>query len=436
MSPGVELPEKIGQYEVLGIVGEGAMGVIYLAHDPFFDRDVAIKTAHLQSNDEHAAGLARRMVLNEARAAGVLDHGAILQVFDAGEHDGEPYVVMEYVPQAQTLRDFTSLPELLPVERVAAIMHACARALDYAHGKGVIHRDIKASNLLLNRHGKVKIGDFGIAKVETEEVTEVLATMGSPRYMSPEQILDQELTFSTDLYSLGIVMYELLSGHSAFEARGISQLATKILTQPPRRLDELRAELPSGLVELVHRAVEKREQDRFASGKQMAAAIAEIYPFLEQSPDSLDELSRFEMLRKLEFFVEFSDADLHEIVRAGHWQRFQPEQRIMREGDMGQSFHVIVSGEVALNKGGNRVAILTTGQCFGELGYLTRTPRSASVRSRDDTMTVRLDPTDMNTLSVSCQMRFRDGFARAIGERLASTTERLSKYMQKERNGD
>ncbi len=431
MNPGIEIPEKIAHYEVLGIVGEGAMGVVLLAHDPFFDRHVAIKTAHLTTRDDRAATLARRMVLNEARAAGVLDHGAILQVFDAGEHEGEPFVVMEYVPQAQTLREFTTHPDLLPVDRVSTIIHCCARALDYAHRKGVIHRDIKASNMLLNRHGKVKIGDFGIAKLESEEVTEVLATMGSPRYMSPEQILDQPLTASTDLYSLGVVMYELLSGHGAFEARRFSQLTTKILTQPPRPLDEIRVDLPPELVALVHRAIEKRAADRFASGQEMASAIARVYPFLEQSVDSLDEQRRFEMLRGLEFFVEFSDANLREIGRVAHWKRFQPEQRVLREGDMGQSFHVIVSGEVGLYKGGARIAILTKGQCFGELGYLTRTPRSASVRSRDDTVTVSMDPGDISPLSVTCQMRFRDAFARAVAERLASTTERLSKYLQR-----
>ena len=429
MSPRTDLPEKIGHYEILGIVGEGAMGVIYRAHDSFSDRDVAIKTTHLASGDDDDAALARKMLLNEAHAASVLDHGAILQVFEAGEDAGEPYVVMEYVAQARTLREFISSSNKLPVPRVCAIIYACARALGYAHGKGVIHRDIKASNLLLDRNGKVKIGDFGIAKLETSDVTEILGTLGSPRYMSPEQILDKEITPATDLYSLGIVMYELLSAQPAFDARGFAQLSAKILTRSPPALDELRDDLPPELVALVHRAISKQVADRFHDGAEMATAIAAIFPALEQSPATLALQVRFEMLRGLGIFDEFSDEHLLQIAERATWQRYLPNERVIREGDMGQSFYVVVSGELAVNKGGKRIAILHAGDCCGELGYLTRTPRSASVRSRDDTITMALDATVMYRFNAECQARFRDVFIRIISERLASTTERLSKYL-------
>lgn len=425
-----DLPEKIGLYEILGIAGQGGMGVVYLAHDPFFDRDVAIKTTHVSTGDPHQAGLVRKMLVNEARAAGVLDHGCILQVFDAGEHGGEPYVVMEYVSGVRTLKEFTLPGRLLEVERVAQLVHACAKALHYAHSKGVIHRDIKPTNLLLNRRGKVKIGDFGIAKLASEDVTEILGTLGSPRYMSPEQILDHPLEVSTDLYSLGIVMYELLVGQPAFDARGFSQLTAKILTQTPAHLGQLRPGLSPELIAVVDKATAKRHGDRFACGREMASAIAAIYPQLDASPGQLTTWQRFSLLRDLEFFSEFSDADLHESMQAAAWSRHAPGQRIVREGDMGQDFHVVVSGEVAISKSGKRIGTLAAGACFGETGFLTRMPRSATVHSRDDTLTMGLDPSAMNQLSLTCQMRFRDAFIRAMAERLASTTERLSKYLE------
>jgi serine/threonine protein kinase len=213
-----ELPEKIDKYEILGVAGRGAMGVVYHGHDPFFDRDVAIKTTQsLSRASEHA--FARTMLFNEARAAQQLDHGAILQVFDAGEFAGEPYVVMEYVPEAVTLREHCSVDNLLVLEKAVEIIHTCARALEHAHRRGIIHRDIKTSNILLTSDGRVKIGDFGIAKIDAAEITEILGTVGSPRFMSPEQFMERPLTRQTDIYSLGAVLYELLAGRPSRAAR-------------------------------------------------------------------------------------------------------------------------------------------------------------------------------------------------------------------------
>ena len=162
------------------------MGVVYLAHDPFAERPVAIKLGSIPTSAE-AARLSHRIFFNEARLAGLLKHPNILSVYDAGEEDGRPYIVMEYVDGSRTLKDHCQADSLLPLRRVVEIAFKCARALDYAHRAGVIHRDIKSSNILLTPSGDVKIADFGIARRLHSETTQVMGMVGSPRYMSPEQ---------------------------------------------------------------------------------------------------------------------------------------------------------------------------------------------------------------------------------------------------------
>lgn len=424
-----ELPEKIGKYEVIGIAGKGAMGVVYVAHDPFFDREVAIKTAHALAGDDPRSTLARKLLYNEARAAGALDHGAILQVFDAGEHEGHPYIVMEYIPRAETLKDFSDPGHLLPIGRAVEIIHICAKALDYAHRRGVIHRDIKASNIMLTQRGEVKICDFGIAKLDREDATEVLGTMGSPRYMSPEQILDHELSPKTDIYSLGVVMYELLTGCPAFEGHSFTQLTTKILTQRPRPVTEIRAEIPKPLGDIVEKAMHKMSDQRYLSGLDLASDLAALYSQLSQPPEELSSEEKFRIARGLSFFNEFSDAELREVIRASQWQQFKAGERIIREGNMEDFFFVLARGDVALSKGGKRVGTIASGSCFGEMAHVSHIARTATIHARDDVVLIKIAPAMIDHLSFNCQLRFNQAFMHILVDRLASTTERLSKFL-------
>ncbi len=429
MSEGTELPEKIGKYEILGLAGRGAMGVVYHGHDPFFDREVAIKTTQLLSGAHENQGLARKMLFNEARAARELDHGAILQVFDAGEHDGEPYVVMEYVPDATTLREHCRANNLLPVERAVEIIYICAKALDYAHRRGVIHRDIKASNVMLTRDGRIKIGDFGIAKLDAVEITEILGTVGSPRYMSPEQLTDRPATAQSDLYALGVLMYELLTGRTPFEGRTFADLARRILTDSPVAVHTLRPDVPPALAAVVTRAMQKKPTDRYASGLEIAADLTALYSELDRPPAELPPQTRFRMLRAVRFFNDFSDDELREVLQACQWQRFAPGERIIREGNMEHTFHVLVSGDVAVSKGESRVSTLSAGACFGEMGFLSRTTRTATIHARGDVVTLMANSDLVSRLSASAQVRFNQAFVQTLVDRLTSTTERLSKFL-------
>ena len=274
--PNSACPEKIAKYEIVDIAGSGAMGNVYVAHDPFIDRTVAIKVCSHDDNSE-SARVARKLFVNEAQAAGALDHPNILKIYDAGEEDGQPYIVMEYIAEAQTLRSYCTPENLLPIPQVIQIARQCAQALEYAHGRGVLHRDIKPANLMLTGDGQVKIGDFGIAKRLTTEDTGTRRMVGSPRYMSPEQVNNETVTTQTDLYSLGVSMYELLTGKPPFTARGLSQLIMMIRNEEPKPVSARRPEIPAPLEAIVKRAMEKSLEWRYASGAELASDLTSLY---------------------------------------------------------------------------------------------------------------------------------------------------------------
>jgi serine/threonine protein kinase len=207
----VAVPKKIGKYLIINEVGRGTTGTVYLSHDPSSHRDVAIKVYSTVADDDPSrAKIARKMFFNEAHMVGMLQHPNILPILDAGDEEGKYYVVMEHVQRARTLEPYCRPDNLLHVEDVVKIIYKCARALHYAHKRGVIHRDIKPSNIMLTNDNDVRIIDFGIAILRDSGISKIEGIAGSPSYMSPEQVQGNDLTPASDLYSLGAVMYELL----------------------------------------------------------------------------------------------------------------------------------------------------------------------------------------------------------------------------------
>ena len=197
-----ELPEKIGKYEVLGVAGHGNMGIVYVGQDPSTDAKVAIKVCPLDGDGQGGINrIARKLFFNEAHTARALDHPNVLAVIDTGEENGQPYIVMEYIEEARLLADFLDVNNLLPVRKVVEFLYQASKALDYAHRRGVVHRDIKSTNILLTKRDEVKVGDFGIAQYAMSDATQVMGVLGSPRYMSPEQVREEDVNNQTDLFS-------------------------------------------------------------------------------------------------------------------------------------------------------------------------------------------------------------------------------------------
>lgn len=424
------IPGKLGKYEVLEEISRGSMGTVYLGHDPYIDRPVAIKVAHNeQLKDEDSGAQYRKMFFNEAHTAGLLTHPNIIGIYDAGV-DGEfCYIVMEYVEGGNTLKPYCKAESLLPVQKVVEIIFKCAKGLDYAHRQGVIHRDIKPTNILVTQDLDIKIGDFSIAYITQLDNTGTMpmGMVGSPRYMSPEQITEDALTNQTDLFSLGVIMYELLTGKHPFAAENFSRLVQRVLNEEPPPMTDFRSDLPRELQKIVDRALAKKVADRYSMGMDLASDLSKAFEHLLEAPhEKISEQERFNMVTKLDFFSGFPDSEVWEIVRAGSWQKYESGEQIIIEGELDDSFYIIADGEVTVRKGGKDLRNLVKGDCFGEMGYLARTKRTATIVASSRMALLKVNSTVINQVSLNCQVRFLKVFLRTLIHRLSVTTEKVS----------
>ncbi len=267
-------PERLGRYVIEKRIGRGAMGAVYLARDPRINRAVALKVISIEKEfEDEELKEARLRFYREAESAGRLQHPNIITVFDAGEDQGLAYIAMEYVPGIP-LKQFTDPKRLLAPKRALELCASTADALDYAHNQGVIHRDIKPANLMYNpKQGSLKITDFGVARMTDNNATKTGIVLGTPMYMSPEQLGAEELQGHSDLFSLGVTLYELLAGEVPFHATNIAVLMTKITTEEAAPISQRRAGIPPSVDSVLAKAMAKKPQDRFSCGVEMAIAL-------------------------------------------------------------------------------------------------------------------------------------------------------------------
>jgi serine/threonine protein kinase len=287
----VELLEHIGRYQIVGELGAGAMSRVYLAHDPNLDRQIALKVVlkgwTLDTREQ--AELESRFLL-EARAVGKLSHPGIVRVYDAAsdQQTGLPYIAMEWV-QGRSLRSHLEEKGRLSGARTMEILAQVARALDYAHSNGRVHRDIKPSNILIEKEGRPKVSDFGVAKIMTETHTTSGHVLGTPAYMSPEQVRDEPLDGRSDLFSLGAVLYQCLTGNLPFPGDSLVQVVYKILKVDPRPMQLPNTPAVKQLVAITERALQKDAGSRYQTGEEFAQALAEVQELLEgESSDDLE----------------------------------------------------------------------------------------------------------------------------------------------------
>jgi serine/threonine protein kinase len=353
---------------------------------------------------------------------GMLQHPNIMPIYDAGEEDGKYYVVTEHIQGARTLAAYCRPDNLLRVDDVVEIIYKCAKALHYAHGRGVIHRDIKPSNVMLTIDNDVRIIDFGIAIVSDSEVSRIEGIAGSPSYMSPEQVQSEELTPRSDLYSLGAVMYELLTGFRPFRADNLSKLLHQIVYATPPPIHTYRDDLPEELENAVATTMLKDPDKRISSGAAMAAELTRVYKDLRQKYDKLDNQEHFDVLRSLTFFHEFSHAEIWEVLRASDWHEYKDGDDIVKEGEIDDRFYIIVTGTVSVQANGNSVGTLASGECFGETSYVRGAKRQASIKANGAVTILRVSSTLMEQVSSACQLRFNKVFLRSLIQRLQGTT--------------
>jgi serine/threonine protein kinase len=411
-------PDRIGKYYVVHEVGRGSTGTVYLSHDPFYGRDVAIKLYHATVGDDAESRNARRMFMGEAKMVGKLQHPNIVPIFDAGEEDGRRYVVTEHVHGARTLSAYCRAGSLLPIDQVVSILYKCAKALHYAHSRGVVHRDIKPSNILLTQDGDVRIVDFGIALVADSDVSRLEGVAGSPAYMSPEQVQGLELDARSDLYSLGAVMYEMLCGQRPFRAGALGKLLRQVVQSEAESLRHIRPEIPEELEEVVKRALQKAPDNRYRTGNEFAAELTRVHQRLRASQVQIDDEERFAVMRKLRFFHDFSHGEIREVMRAGVWTECQPGESVLRPGDIDDRFYIVVSGTVRLSRGGDIIGRVPAGGCFGEAGYAEGSRRDTVAEAESAVTMLKVTATLLEQSSVSCQLRFHKVFVRELIGRL------------------
>jgi serine/threonine protein kinase len=430
------LPAQIGKYRVLDKLGEGATSEVFLCHDDFLDRDVAVKRVRAAAVGDGLEGrFSERFFAAEAALVGRLKHPNVVQIYDAVVEPNEAYLVMEYVPGA-TLRPYCRADQLLSLELIVELGFKCAMALGYVYRQGLIHRDVKPANLLVTlTNGSitdVKISDFGSVLNLASDVTQVYR-VGSLAYMSPEQLDGAALDCRADIYSLGAVLYHLIAGRPPFDAQVQSAMMHQIYHQQPGALNVLRAGVAPTVDAVIQRALAKEPSFRYRDWDEFAQALSGLITHQHVPRGQLQgvlDSERFTLLRSLDFFASFGDVELWEVVHRAKWQRYDFGHALYRRGEEGSSFHIIAKGELEVFRDGQKVAQLGAGTSVGEMAYLAPSPdlrkHSTDVIVTETATTISFTPETLAQVSPGCRHHFDEAFIRVLVRRLHAAHEALA----------
>lgn len=420
----IQLPYRLGKYDLTRQIGEGATGKVCYALDTFSGREVAVKLidpdviADSEFNEE-----CRKQFLNEASLAGRLAHPHIVLIIEASVTEDAGYVVMEYVPGGN-LAHHTFSDKLLPVGDVLQIIFKCCGPLDYAFRYGIIHRDIKPANIMVVSGTNIKIGDFGASVFYKAQVTQKV-TVGTPSYMSPEHLSGHRLTHLSDMYSLGIVAYELLTGVLPFNGRDTLELFEAITGKDAAPPSAHRPELPAELDRIILKMIAKNPDERYSNWADLALEIAEIGRFSKYQ-QGISDSEKYNMLRASDTLREFSDPEIWEIVQASVWTKFPARATILREGDLGQSMYFLASGQMKVIKQGRLLNVINAGEYFGEMAYIKRgTKRQATLEALSDVVVAELPFPALEKLSPGCESHFAKTLLLSMADRLMLAGDRI-----------
>ena len=367
-----------------------------------------------------------RQFLTETSLAGRRKHAHIVGILDAVVQENSGYIAMELVSGGE-LSKHTKPDTLLPVEDVLQIGFKCCGALDYAFREGIVHRDIKPANLMLAQGTNVKIADFGAAYLRKSQAVQT-ASMGSPFYMSPEQIRGEPLTLHSDMYSLAVSLYELLTGQRPFTADSMDALLKKILEQPPVPATKQRGDLPKEIDAILFRALAKAPEQRYKTWHEFSIELStlgdKLVP-LGVIPDS----EKYVALKKVPMLSTLSDAELWELALAGKWREVQAKQTLIKENDKGVSFFLVGKGQVKVTRQGRLLNTLDACECFGEMAYIRggEIPRHATVESATELLLAEFDPETLAKMSLSAQLHLHRALVRNLVDRLEVANTRIAR---------
>jgi serine/threonine protein kinase len=423
----MSIPDRVGKYEIQTMLGKGASGTVYLAKDSFTGRQVALKTIEPEVfRDPEFGAVYRAQFQNEASLAGKIRHPHIVAVYDAVLGEDSGYIAMEVVSGGD-LSQYAKPDALLPVADVLQIGFKCCGALDYAYREqGIVHRDIKPANILVTKDADVKIADFGAAFLRKSKSAQTSA-VGSPFYMAPEQIEGRELTFHSDMYSLGVVLYELLTGRRPFSGKSIEALVQQILFEEPAPPSRLREGIPAEIDAVVMRAMKKRPEQRYGTWAQLSVELSRTVA-LALPAGAIADSEKYLALSKVEMLQLLSDADFWELAAAGKWSRAPRGAILIREDDPGESFFFLAKGEVKVTRGTRLLNTVSEGECFGEMGYIRggEEPRHATVEALADVLVAEFRPETLQSMGHQAQLHLTRALVRNVVDRLVLANSRIA----------
>ncbi len=419
--------EQVGKFQLRKVLGKGASGTVYLALDTFSGNDVALKVLDRQVVESPEFERTRtEQFLNEASLAGKLQHPHIAAILEASVSRDSGYIALEYVPGGD-LSQYVGPDKLLSPEQAIQVAFKSCGALDYAFRQGIVHRDIKPANILVVSGANIKVSDFGAAFLKSSKESQI-AEIGSPYYMSPEQIQGEELGHQSDMFSMGVVLYELFTGKRPFVAASLDELFKKILGEAPASPSALRPGLSKDIDHILLQMLGKTPAERYPTWADLALEIAKIgrlSVYQQEIPDS----DKFTALRKGAVLERLNDAEIWELVHAGRWARIPSQKPIVREGELGKSLFFLGNGQAKVTKQGKLLSVLSAGEYFGEMAYVKAgaIPRQATVESMTDTILAEFDPEMLRKTSANCQLQLTTALLHAMVDRLAIANERLAR---------
>ena len=405
------------------------MAEVFLVVDRFKQRRVALKVVRALAGSSEEKQQIEHLWVNEMRLAGRLKHPYILEVYEAGTDGDRSFLVMECV-NGGTLKTHTRQGNLLPIPRVADIMFKVCHALEYANTQGLLHRDVKPDNVLLDEDGTPKVSDFGASYLTTSDTTQVIG-VGTLPFMPPEHFEGVEPNVQHDIYAAGVMAYNLLTG--AYPHKDDSQAAMIYdkLHGRPVPIESRRQNVPAALAKAIDTAMHRYPAERFASWQAFRDALSAAFPDLGDGA-GVSESARFEAMRRVAFFQQFSETELWEAVRISTVQEFPARQEVITEGSEDTTVFVVEAGELEVMRRGVRIGRVPTGEVFGEIAFIegTERPRSASVRTMTPSVVIAFKPAALKSASSALQVAFGRAMVRQLVKRLFDSNDRVIAAMK------
>jgi serine/threonine protein kinase len=419
------MPTSIGKYEIKKELGKGASATVYLATDTFTGTDVALKVIDPAAlKDPQQGKIIRSQFLNEASLAGKLNHPHIAAILDAVVGEDSGHIAIEYVPGGD-LSQRIKANALFSIGDAIQVVFKCCGALDYAFRQGVVHRDIKPANIMMAKDNDVKITDFGAALLRRSDVTSILH-VGSPAYMSPEQIEDGHLTEMSDMFSLGIVLYELLTAKRPFAAPTVHAMLERVTKgDPPIPPGKLQPGVPKELDAVVMTALARDPKRRFATWAEFALELVKVGR-LSVYQQTISDIDRFDALRRVDMLKKLDDGQIWELVRAGRWTRLPTKSQIIKENEPGTSLFFLAKGQAKAIRHEKPLNLIGAGECFGEMSYIRDgSHRQATVESLTEVVVAEFEGSQLELTSPGCQLHFTRAIVRTLVDRLEMANTRL-----------